>query len=79
VDDILCNEAYDKLLTQEFNPKIEDFEECVGSDVEGDAKESSVKAKGTTRPPVKRFTELNESEVELMRRGRERKSKHLEN
>jgi hypothetical protein len=37
LDDVLCNEAYDELLTQEFNPEIEDFEECGGSDVEGDA------------------------------------------
>jgi hypothetical protein len=36
LDDVLCNEAYDELLTQEFNPEIEDFEECGGSDVEGD-------------------------------------------
>ena len=70
MDDVLCNEAYNELLSQEFNPEIEDFEACVGSDVEGDAKESSVKAKGTTRPPVKRFVELNELEVELVKKGR---------
>ena len=35
MDDVICNEAYDKLLTQEFNPKIEDYEDCNdGSDIE---------------------------------------------
>ena len=39
MDDVICNKAYKKLLTQEFNPKIEDFEECDGSsDAEGNVK-----------------------------------------
>jgi 1,4-dihydroxy-2-naphthoate octaprenyltransferase len=35
MDDVICNEAYDELLTQEFNHEIEDYEDCNdGSDTE---------------------------------------------
>lgn len=65
--DKVCNEAFDKLLAQEFNPDQDDFEDDMG--LESDVVKDVVECKDKNS----RFAELVPFEVQNWRSGGKRK------